>query len=241
MSWITGDWNKLIPSPWSSVLLSLVAAACGALVGAERESKNKPTGIRTLTMVGLGAAVFTMISFGPAAAVSPLGIRTDVGRIAAQIVSGVGFLGAGAIMRGRFSVTGMTSASTIWVVAANGMLVGAGYGGGGLALSGLIVLLLTVVSAFEMRIFGTCRYTDAVISFDAKGGKTVVKMQELLDECQVLPERRKELPPAGGGPVNGIQIHYCFVHRTHREFLAQLAELDEVTSIDRGQIDSKVE
>jgi putative Mg2+ transporter-C (MgtC) family protein len=206
-------------------------------VGAEREKKNKPTGIRTLTMVGLGAAVFTMISFGPAAAISPAGVKTDVGRIAAQIVSGVGFLGAGAILRGRFSVAGLTSAATIWVVAANGMLVGAGYGGGGLALAGFILILLTTVSAWEQRVLGGCKYATASILFESLGGKTSIRIEELLDEYQVPPKRRKEVPPFTGSPAEGLNIEYCYVHRHHREFLVQLAELPEVREIDRGHVE----
>jgi len=237
MKWLTGNWNNLLPSPWSSVALAIVAAACGAAVGVEREKKNKPTGTRTLTMVALGAAVFTMISFGPAAAVSPAGVKTDVGRIAAQIVTGVGFLGAGAILRGRFGIVGLTSAATIWVVAANGMLVGTGYGGGGLALSGLIVILLTIVSAWEQRVLGSCKFVTASIVFDAQGGKTSVRIEELLDEYQVPPGRRKEAPQPSDSLMERLNIEYCFVHRHHREFLVQLAELPEVRGIDRGRTD----
>lgn len=106
-------------SPGDIFTRLLVAAICSGLVGYERESARKPAGLRTHTLLGVGSAVFTIasvISFsGP-----------DDARIAAQIVSGVGFLGAGAIFREGGGVSGLTTAAGIWVVAALGMAAGAG-------------------------------------------------------------------------------------------------------------------
>ncbi len=97
----------------------LFAALCSGLVGLERETARKEAGLRTHTLLGVGAAIFTIASeasFGGA----------DPSRIAAQIVSGVGFLGAGAIFRDRGAVSGLTTAAGIWVVASLGMAAGAG-------------------------------------------------------------------------------------------------------------------
>ena len=102
------------------VLLKLgVALLIGTVIGAEREYKNKAAGLRTLVLICLGSTLFTMLS-------STLGAESETGRIAANIVTGIGFLGAGAIMREGLTVTGLTTASTIWVTAALGMAVGAG-------------------------------------------------------------------------------------------------------------------
>lgn len=102
------------------VLTKLVLALLiGTVIGAEREYKNKSAGLRTLTLICLGSTFFTMLSV-------ELGAENETGRIAANIVTGIGFLGAGAIMREGLTVSGLTTASSIWVTAALGMAVGAG-------------------------------------------------------------------------------------------------------------------
>ena len=97
----------------------ILAAVCSGLIGYERESARKAAGLRTFTLVGVGAAVFSIVSMigfeGP-----------DQSRIAAQIVTGVGFLGAGAIFRDGAFVSGLTTAAGLWVVASIGMAAGSG-------------------------------------------------------------------------------------------------------------------
>jgi putative Mg2+ transporter-C (MgtC) family protein len=110
---------------WEELLLRLaVAAALGGAVGLEREFREREAGFRTHTLVSLGAALFTIAG--------AYGFRDfhnsfDPTRIAAQIVTGIGFLGAGAIIRQGLSVRGLTTAATLWVVAAIGLTAGAGY------------------------------------------------------------------------------------------------------------------
>ncbi|HEV3062249.1 MAG TPA: MgtC/SapB family protein [Vicinamibacterales bacterium] len=103
------------------IVLRLVVAAClGAAIGLEREMHKKPAGLRTNILIAVGSALFTIMS---------IQLRTDGGspdRVAAQIVTGIGFLGAGSIIRSGRHVIGMTTAATIWVNAAVGMAVGAG-------------------------------------------------------------------------------------------------------------------
>ena len=98
----------------------LLATFLGGAIGMERELSGKPAGLRTNILICVGAALFTVLS------VKLSGVRGDPGRVAAQILTGVGFIGAGTILHARGSVTGLTSAATIWVVAAIGMAVGAG-------------------------------------------------------------------------------------------------------------------
>ena len=104
--------------PWD-VLSIILAVVLGAAIGLEREISGKAAGLRTNVMICLGAAVFTIISKQMA------GETGAVTRIAAQIVTGVGFLGAGAIIRDRAGVLGLTTAATIWLVASIGMACGA--------------------------------------------------------------------------------------------------------------------
>jgi len=96
-----------------------LATLCGGAIGFERELSGKPAGLRTNILICVGATLFTSLSF-----TLSLG-RGDPARIAAQILPGVGFIGAGTILHARGSVTGLTSAATIWVVAAIGMALGA--------------------------------------------------------------------------------------------------------------------
>lgn len=103
------------------LLLQLVLAILlGGAIGVERELRSKPAGLRTNILICVGATLFTVLSIH-----SPLG-RVDPGRVAAQILTGVGFIGAGTILHMRGSVTGLTSAATIWVVTAIGMAIGTG-------------------------------------------------------------------------------------------------------------------
>lgn len=98
----------------------LLAAFLGGAIGMERELSGKPAGLRTNILICVGATLFTVLS------VKLSDGRGDPGRVAAQILTGVGFIGAGTILHARGAVTGLTSAATIWVVAAIGMAVGAG-------------------------------------------------------------------------------------------------------------------
>ena len=118
------------------LLRLVVAVVLGALVGYERERKGKPAGVRTHGMVCLGAALFTVVSiygFGPSG---------DPTRVAAMIVSGIGFLGAGAVLHQRESVHGLTTAASLWVTAAIGLAVGVGMIGMSFMTTILVFLLL---------------------------------------------------------------------------------------------------
>jgi putative Mg2+ transporter-C (MgtC) family protein len=116
---------------WPHVLLRLsVAAVLGGAIGMERELRERQAGLRTHLVVCVGSALFTLVSaygFHEFLVSGGSLVRTDPTRIAAQIVSGIGFLGAGAIIRQGLSVKGLTTAATLWLVAAIGMASGAGY------------------------------------------------------------------------------------------------------------------
>lgn len=105
---------------WNMIGRLLVAAALGAIVGYERERGGKPAGVRTHGMVALGAALFTVVSLYGFGGVG------DPGRVAAQVVTGIGFLGAGAILHESGGIHGLTTAATVWATAAIGLAVGVG-------------------------------------------------------------------------------------------------------------------
>jgi putative Mg2+ transporter-C (MgtC) family protein len=115
---------------WDAFVRLAAACGLGAVIGFERELRDREAGIRTHLLVSLGSALFTIVSaYGFHAFLTGGGsvVRADPSRIAAQIVTGIGFLGAGAIIREGMSVRGLTTAATLWVVAAIGMACGAGY------------------------------------------------------------------------------------------------------------------
>jgi len=118
-----------------------LAAVFGAAVGYEREHSEKPAGMRTLALVSLGAAAFTLAS------IHGFGLSADPARIAAQVVTGVGFLGAGTILRSGLTVHGLTTAASIWAIAGIGVAVGTGM----YILSAVGTFLILVILHFLPR------------------------------------------------------------------------------------------
>jgi putative Mg2+ transporter-C (MgtC) family protein len=126
--------------------LGLTVLLCGA-IGLEREARGQAAGLRTHILVGVGAALFTLVSaygFDDAPGSEP-----DPTRISAQIVSGIGFLGAGAIIRQGLTVRGLTTAAALWIVAAIGMAAGAGYYLGAVATT--VVILVALIGFRRLR------------------------------------------------------------------------------------------
>jgi putative Mg2+ transporter-C (MgtC) family protein len=221
--WLIWDLRGLLPAPWLQIVLALASVGCGAIVGAERERKEKPAGLRTLVLVCLGSTSFTMASY---AFTTTTG---DAGRVAAQIVTGIGFLGAGAILHGPGIVRGMTTAATIWAIAATGMIVGIGYAGAGLGLSLLVRLVLTAALALESRALGSEQESRIELVFEMNGGKTRVQIEMIMEDFHV-GSRLDTGEPAPDGTV-GATLH-CRLHRRHhREFLNEIARLREVKTI----------
>ena len=137
---------------WEIAVRLLVAAGLTGAIGLERELRDRAAGLRTHMLVGIGAALFTIVStygwvdfeFGAGE-----GVVFDPTRIAAQVVTGIGFLGAGAIIRQGLSVRGLTTAAGLWVVAAIGMAAGAGYFSAALIATGIVLLGLGPFRWFE--------------------------------------------------------------------------------------------
>ena len=138
-----------------------LAVFLGGIIGFERELSGKPAGLRTNILICLGAALLMDLSMR-------IGVVDgqrigDPARIAAQVVSGVGFLGAGTIMQGQGVVTGLTSAATIWVVAAIGLTVGGGYYVEGLGAGLLVTFVLAGLGRLELYVRRLRRVVTATI------------------------------------------------------------------------------
>lgn len=126
--------------------------ACGAAVGLERELSDKPAGLRTNMLITIGSTVITMTSIYLALTYAERQVNiADPGRIAAQIVSGIGFLGAGTIIQARGSVHGLTTAATIWVMAGIGIAIGSGYYAPALATTVVLIGVLFALGWLETR------------------------------------------------------------------------------------------
>jgi len=133
-----------------------LAAFLGGLVGLEREYKRKEAGLRTYTLVALGSALFTIISFEAFKFFSgKIGVEFDPSRIIGQIVLGVGFLGAGVIIFREARIEGLTTAAGFWVVAAIGAAVGIGFYFPAIFVTFLAILILAGLRLVEEKIFGT--------------------------------------------------------------------------------------
>jgi len=146
-----------IPSlSWSEELLRVVVAAgLGGAVGLERELREREAGFRTHLLVSVGSCLFTLVSaYGFHEFLVGGGniVRADPTRIAAQVVTGIGFLGAGAIIRQGFSVRGLTTAATLWVVAAIGMASGAGYFSAAVITTALVLFSLWPLRIIAFRV-----------------------------------------------------------------------------------------
>jgi putative Mg2+ transporter-C (MgtC) family protein len=127
------------------IIRFLLAILWGGIVGAEREYRSKSAGFRTMILISIGACFFTFMS-------TLIGVNGSSDRIASNILTGIGFIGAGVIFRGKNGVTGITTAATIWAVAAVGMGIGAGYYTASASASILIIFVLAVLPYFEIMI-----------------------------------------------------------------------------------------
>lgn len=156
----------------------LLASVLGGAVGWERERMNRAAGLRTHVLVAVGSALFTILSV---TSFLNLGKVNDPARVAAQIVSGIGFLGAGAIMKNGATVRGLTTAATLWVVAAIGMAVGAGAYIGATSACVIVLLVLTKLRPLEHSI--TDMYTHHLrLTTDLQPGH-LTSVREVFEAC----------------------------------------------------------
>ncbi len=212
-----------LASPWLEIVLALTAVACGGILGAERERHEKPAGLRTLILVCLGSTVFTIVSFFFTTSTG------DSGRVAAQIVAGIGFLGAGAILHSQKGVSGMTTAATIWITAAIGITVGTGHVFAGLGTSLLVRIVLVAVLKWEIHHLGGIQSVNIDLEFDPDQGKTRIKVEHLRDTFHVTGQALcyEKLPDG----IVRAQLDLRLPRRYLHEFLDALASLPEVRSI----------
>jgi len=212
-----------IPSlDWLDVLFRLaVAAGLGAAIGLERELDEKAAGLRTHMLVSLGAALFTMVgAYGFHDFLTGGGaiVRADPSRIAAQVVTGIGFLGAGVIFRHGFTVRGLTTAASLWVVAAIGMASGAGFWKG--AVVGTVVGIVSLRPLEWLKNRAIPQRAAARLSVELVDGASAGPVLEALESAGDL------LALSRDGRRLEIEVRMDRDQRTHA--LEQIAELDDV-------------
>jgi putative Mg2+ transporter-C (MgtC) family protein len=200
-----------------------VAALLGIAIGIERDLHRRPAGMRTSAFVCMGSALFTILSYQLAKSFGD----TSGTRIASNLVQGIGFLGAGAILREGGGLIGLTTAATIFVEAAIGMAVGGGlYAVGGYA-TGVVLFGLVVVGAIaratnlKPRMMGfriTASHTEAIAS----------EVQQLLESLKIHP---KQFRVSMNGPTSIVEFHGDVGHRQQEEIVQKLSRTGVVVEV----------
>jgi putative Mg2+ transporter-C (MgtC) family protein len=174
-----------MPLPDNIVEKLLLSLFIGGLIGAEREYRSKSAGFRTLTLICLGSTLFTIFS-------ELIGANGNPDRIASNIATGIGFVGAGVIFKGDFGVNGITTAAMIWATAAMGMGIGAGYESTSIIACAMILIMLYLFSRLEGWInrVGQTRNYKIVCEYREK---TLQAYEECLEKHHLKFKRGKEI------------------------------------------------
>jgi putative Mg2+ transporter-C (MgtC) family protein len=202
---------------WDAVARLAVAAGLGSAVGFERELREREAGIRTHLLVCLGAALFTIVG-----AYGFSGSSVDTSRVAAQIVTGIGFLGAGAIIREGISIRGLTTAGSLWVVAAIGMAAGAGYYWPAVAGTALTILALWPLRSLAYYLLD--RYRPPEQRLVVELGERA-PLEGLLD--QVGQVRQVSVEDERDRRIVTIELR----NRVDETIVAKLSDLDDVVAV----------
>jgi len=215
------NWHHLIEKMQSelasgivSVSLTrlLVAAILGGVIGLERELKHRAAGLRTNMFICFGAALFTVLSQRLA------GIPSDAARIAAQIIPGIGFIGAGSIIHNRGLTTGLTSAATLFVVASVGMAAGGGLYLTAIFATGLVLAALFLLGQMEE----TFNLKVLMSSYEATGGSVEEVSREVNRILEPQHRMMQNVNAANTGEHVRVQFDVDGCHRDQKELLRQL-------------------
>ncbi len=187
---------------WTVLIRVVLSALAGALVGFERAAHGRAAGLRTHMAVSVGAALTVMIGLY---AVNTLGMSSDPLRIGAQVVSGVGFLGAGTILlrRGGSQIQGLTTAAGLWAVATIGLAMGLGFYEGGILATLMVVLTLSLVSRLEF--FMNRKRQRAFVYLELGDVSLVRGMLEILKQDFGAVEMQVTPPRSGTSPHVGVE------------------------------------
>lgn len=193
-----------------AVVRLLVAVALGAVVGAEREARDQPAGLRTHIAVCLGAAIFGVIStlgFEEfEARRSTTNVNIDVTRVASQVVVGIGFLGAGVIFREREIVKNLTTAASMWVTSAIGLMAGVGDVGTAAAATVILVGVLVALMPLRTLLRRTVRRPTHELALRLREGASVDDVLRAIDGLEGATADHVRLAKAGGGTTITVRL-----------------------------------
>jgi putative Mg2+ transporter-C (MgtC) family protein len=214
---------------WEGVAVRLtVAAVLGGAIGLERELRDREAGFRTHMLVCVGSALFTIVSaygFSEFLESGDPVIRADPTRIAAQIVTGIGFLGAGAIIRQGLSIRGLTTAATLWVAAAIGLAAGAGYYSGAIAATAITLIALWPLRIGAHAVFERLRPEERTLLLELRGGSRLSDLLSYLDSRHVrIDSLRVE-------DEHDLRIVTLTLDKPTEQLLASLADLEYVQGV----------
>ena len=203
----------------------LTALLLGGLVGLDRERKMKSAGIKTNILICLGACLYTSVSLLNI----PVGSMADPNRIAAQIVSGIGFLGAGAIIQSRGHVVGLTTAATIWVVAAIGLTIGSGYPFVAILFTLTILVVLKLLNPIYNLILLQKDFRTYHVEILSHGRVKNQVKQMILAEVNDINEMSEEVLNTSND--ERILNVYITIHPRRMKYLAK--ELKSVLKVEK--------
>ena len=205
----------------------IVAAALGLAVGFEREIHGHPAGLRTHMLVAVGSALFTVLSAYGFGAGSDGTANIDPTRIAAQIVSGIGFLGAGAILKDGIVIRGLTTAASLWATSAVGMAAGAGEHIIAAVATGVILVSLWPINALAERLHGTAapevQLRLAMSRLEALGNVTSILVSHRLEIGQISTQRLGK---------DSFRADLAVRGRTASVIASAVAAVDELEGVD---------
>ena len=226
--------SSTLPSlNWDESLLRLaLAAVLGGLIGVERELREREAGLRTHLMVALGSALFTIVGAYGFDAFLNTGasvVRADPTRIAAQIVTGIGFLGAGAIIRQGLSVRGLTTAATLWVVAAVGLAAGAGYYSVAVITTAIVLIALYPLRIIAFKILSRFRPEDGRLLVALPAGEPPGR---IVDEVERLGARISSLDVTQEGDRRRLELDVVLPRDTPiPRLVSRIADLENVAEV----------
>ena len=185
---------------WDLLLRLAVALALGGAIGFEREMDEQPAGFRTHMLVSLGAALFTVVgAYGVENIFDDnIDVRLDPTRVAAQIVTGIGFLGAGAIIQEGISVRGLTTAASLWVTAAIGMAVGFGAWIAAIGATALAMIALFVMKRVGYRLIPRAARNQTRVLVKADERMSVAGLVAVVEQAGLQIDGVKVAAPHGG-------------------------------------------
>jgi putative Mg2+ transporter-C (MgtC) family protein len=218
---------------WDEALLRLaLAAVLGGLIGVERELREREAGLRTHLLVALGSALFTIVGaygFHDFLDSGEAVVRADPTRIAAQIVTGIGFLGAGAIIRQGFSVRGLTTAATLWVVAAVGLAAGAGYYSAAVITTALVLIALYPLRIMAYQILRRFRVEDGRLLIELPAG---TPPGAVIDEIESAGGRINSVDVSQEGDRRRLELDVVLPRDTPSpRLVARIAEVENVAEV----------